>query len=100
VCTASGTSGALIYETSDRMQQIVLGEDFVMAAPHVDEDRGAIACDAAGKLVDGRSGLQHGKRRTHDFAHEELAEVFALERQIQNGVLVERAHGLPVVKHR
>jgi hypothetical protein len=45
-------SVGLLRESGDRVQQIVFGEDFVLAIPHIHKHRRTVAGNVSGDLVD------------------------------------------------
>ena len=77
----------------DGAEQIVLGQYIEAAVTQADEDRGALARDAAHDLLNGGRGRDHGKRLAHDFANDDFLQVFAFERDRQELVFINGADG-------
>lgn len=90
----------LFHDAGDGVHQIELGEDFEFAGGHFDEDGGAGMAEEMGDAFDGSVAGDAGKGFGHDFADDELAKVFALQREIQNLVLVDCADGSVVLENR
>ncbi len=80
-------------ESGDGVHEIELGEDFEFCAGHLDEDRRTIVAKDVRDAFDRSICGNLGQRRAHDFADDELAKVFALQREIQDLVLEHRADG-------
>ena len=68
----------LADEAGDGVHQIKFGEDFELAAGHFDEDGGAFVAEDVGDAINGGVGGDLREGSAHDFADDELAQVFSL----------------------
>src|SRR5579884_375471 len=80
----AGTLLWLFHQPRNRMEQVILGQDFVAVLPQIDENRRAVARDAGSNLIDDGGRRQNRECFAHDFAHEELLEILALKRQVED----------------
>src|SRR6266851_4850253 len=86
-------STLLFHEAGDGAHEVVLGQDFEACVTHLDKDRGIFVAKDMRDALDGR-GLRHLRERlAHHFANDELAKILALQREIQDLVLVDCADG-------
>ena len=76
------------HEAGDGAHEVVLGENLETVVAHFDEDRGILVTQNVRDALD-RSGSRNlWKRLAHHFAHYQLAQILALQRQIQNLILI------------
>src|SRR2546422_145507 len=59
----------LLDQVRDGVQQVVLGQNLVVAVAQIDEDRRAVSRDARRHLVHRGGGLKDGEGGTHHLAH-------------------------------
>src|SRR5579863_9028803 len=90
---ADKNSTLLFHEAGDGAHQIVFGENFEFGAVHFHEDGGIFVAENVSDPLDGRRAGNARERLTHDFAHNEFAQVFALERHGEDLIFVDRADG-------
>ncbi len=93
-------SALLFHDAGDGVHEVEFGEDFEFAVGHFDEDGGAGMAEEMGDALDGRIAGDARKCFGHDFADDEFAQIFPLQREIQNLVLVNRADGIVVLENR
>ena len=90
---ASGNlrSAFLFHEAGDGAHEVVLGENLEARFAHFDEDGGILVAQNVRDALDGRAARDLRQRLAHHFADDELAQIFSLQREIQNLVFVDRA---------
>lgn len=98
LCYSCILSALLFHEGGDGVHEVELGEDFEFAGGHFDEDGGAGVGKELSDAFDGRVGGNAGESVGHDFANDEFAEVFALQREIQDLIFVDGADGIFLFK--
>src|SRR5271157_3054177 len=84
-------SAFLFHQAGDGAHQIILGEYLELRFFHFHEDRGVLVAQNIGDAFDGSRLGNQRQRLAHHFAHDEFAQVFALQRQGQNLVFIHGA---------
>src|SRR5438876_11908280 len=90
----------LFHEAGDGAHQVVLGEDLETRVAHFDKHRGILAAEDLRDALDGRGPRDLWQRLAHHFANDELAEILALQGEVENLVLVNRADGEVLLEDR
>ena len=92
---ASGNwrSAFLFHEAGDGAHEVVLGENLEARVAHFDENGGILVAQNVRDALDRRAPRDLRQRLAHHFAHDQLAKIFPLQRQIQDLVFVDRADG-------
>src|SRR5258708_6532423 len=93
-------SALLFHEAGDGAHQIVLGEDLETRVAHLDKDRGILMAEDVCDALDRRGSRHLRQRIAHHFANHELAKILALQGQVEDLVLVDRADGKILLEHR
>src|SRR5580704_9527706 len=87
----TGCSAFLFHEAGDRAHQVVLGENLEARAAHFDENRWILVAQNVRDTLDRGAARDLRQRFAHHFAHHQLAEIFALQREVQDLIFVNRA---------
>src|SRR5579875_1504185 len=93
-------SAFLFHERGDGVHEIKLCENLEFAIGHFDENGGTGVSEKLCDTLDGGVGRNAREGFAHDFADDELAQVFALERKIQDLVFVDGTDRRFVFKDR
>src|SRR5579862_274868 len=91
-------SAFLFHEAGYSAHQVVFGEDLEVGFVHFHEDGRIFVAEDAGDAFDGGGFGDFGKRSAHDFADDQLAQIFALQREGQDLVFIDRADGRTVLE--
>ena len=90
-CARDLRSAFGFHEAGDGAHEVVLGENLEARFAHFDEDGGILVTQNVRDAIDRRGARNLRQRLAHDFAHDELVQIFALQRESQNLIFVDRA---------
>src|ERR1700730_3333722 len=93
-------SALLIHEAGDGTHEVVLGENLETRFAHFDEHGGILVTQNVCHALDGRGPGYLRQRLAHHFADDQFAQVFPLQRQMQNLVFVDGSHREIFLEHR
>src|SRR2546425_4748231 len=93
-------SPRLFHQPGDGAHQIVFGEDLIVGVVHFDEHGRAFVAQKVGDALHGSFPRHLRQRLAHDLADHHLAQVFALQREVQNLVFVDGTDGSAILEDR
>src|SRR6266404_1676149 len=90
---AQSHSALGFHEAGDGAHQIVFGEDLETGVAHFHEDGGIFVAQDVGDALDRRGARHLRQGLAHHFAHDQFAQILALQRHGQDLVFVDGADG-------
>src|SRR5229473_7547235 len=91
--SARSPSALGFHEAGDGAHQIVFGEDLETGVAHFHEDGGIFVAEDVGDALDRRGARHLRQGLAHHFAHDQFAQILALQRHGQDLVFVDGADG-------
>lgn len=93
-------SADLLDKFGDGAHEVVFGENFVAALAHLHEYGGALVAQEMRDTLDGGVARDLRQGFAHDFADDQLAEVFPLESHVEDLVFVNGADDVVFFEYR